>query len=121
LAHHTPAGVVRSQRVDLVNAQTAEATVTLQRRGVVLLKAAFDPGWQVRVDGVTQPLVMLAPALLGVTVGPGSHHVVFTYHGYAGYPLDLALAVVTLLAVALGEKWWRRRTVHSVVDEDPAF
>ena len=120
LAHHTPAGVVRSQRVDLVNAQTAEATVTLQRRGVVLLKAAFDPGWQVRVDGVEQPLVMLAPALLGVSVGPGSHHVTFTYHGYAGYPLDLALAVVTLLVVAFGEKWWRRRTAHSVVDEDSA-
>ena len=120
LVHHFPAGEVTSQQADLVNAQTVRATVHLHRTAVVLVKVAFDPGWQVRVDGVVQPLVMLAPALLGVTVAPGTHHVVFTYHGYSGYPLDLAIAVVTITGVAVGERWWRRRTVKFAVSSTSA-
>jgi len=45
-----------------------------------------------------------------VTVTPGRHHVVFSYHGFASYDALDAIAVVTLLGVALGPAWWRRRT-----------
>ena len=45
---------------------------------------------------------MVAPALVGVVVGPGVHTVVFSYAGYGSYDVlfVLALAVLAALAVA---------------------
>ena len=110
LAHqHGIAGVVVSQRQDLVYGQSARATLVARRNSVVLLKVAYDPGWHATVDGRARPTIMLAPALLGVEVSAGRHVVVFTYHGYGGYGVLDAAAVVTLLGVGLGPWWWRRR------------
>jgi len=40
----------------------------------------------------------------------GEHHVVvFTYHGFGGYPVLDSLAVATLIGVGVGPWWWRRR------------
>jgi len=103
------AGVVTSESQDLVYAQSARATVVAKRTAVVLLKVAYDPGWTVTVDGKRASTIMLAPALEGVEVSAGTHVVVFTYHGFSGYPLLDALAVVTLGAVGVGPWWWRRR------------
>ena len=104
------AGIVVHQSHDLIEAQSAEATIVARRRAVVLFKVAYDPGWTATVDGRVTPSEMLAPALVGVTVTPGRHHVVFSYHGFASYDALDAIAVVTLLGVALGPAWWRRRT-----------
>jgi hypothetical protein len=103
------AGVVLSQSHDLVNAQSARATIVATRRAVVVLKVAFDPGWRVSVDGRAAATIMLAPALLGVAVPKGRHVVVFTYHGFAYYGVLDSLSALTLLAVAVGPWWWRRR------------
>ncbi len=103
------AGVVLTQRQDLLYAQRASATIFARRRSVVLLKVAFDPGWHVSVDGRPATTIMVAPALLGVEVPAGRHDVVFTYHGFAEYGVLYALAALTLLMTGVGPRWWRRR------------
>ena len=66
------AGSVTSEEDNLASGSAA-AVVTANRTAVVLLKASFDPGWQATVDGEPVTPVMVAPALLGVTVAPGTH------------------------------------------------
>jgi hypothetical protein len=88
-----------------------QAVVTAHRRAAVVLSASFDPGWTATVDGHPAPTVMVAPALVGVDVGPGVHTVAFRYSGYGSYvPLFvLALAVLAVLAVATFVAHRRRR------------
>jgi len=97
-------GAVLSERVDLANG-VARCTVDLRRPGIVMLSASFDPGWQVSVDGRMEETEMLAPALLGVKVGAGVHHVVFGYRGFAYYPELVLLGVVALMALSLIGRW----------------
>ncbi len=73
-----------------------------------MLKASYDPGWKVTVDGQPAATEMVAPALVGVTVSPGFHTVVFTYVGYSYYPLLFGVALVTLVGVGIGWIRWRR-------------
>jgi hypothetical protein len=48
---------------------------------------------------------MLAPALVATTVPTGTHTVVFTYHGYGGYPELLVLSTLTLIVLlAFGDR-----------------
>lgn len=95
----TPPGTVLREQVDLADG-TATAEVTTTRWAVVVLSASFDPGWWVSVDGSPAAAEMVAPALVAVTVPPGTHQVAFRYHGFAAYPELLALALLGLLAVA---------------------
>jgi hypothetical protein len=95
----TPPGTVLREQVDLADG-TATAEVTATRWAVVVLSASFDPGWSISVDGRPAATEMVAPALVAVTVPPGTHQVVFRYHGFAAYPELLALALLSLLAVA---------------------
>ena len=90
-----PAGTVLSERVDLEQGR-AVATVFARRTAVVLLKSSFDPGWTVTVDGEPATTEMVAPALVGVTVAPGQHTVVFTFRGYSSYPLLFGIAFIAL-------------------------
>jgi len=112
-----PAGRVIAER-DALEAGTAAAVIDAHRTSVVLLKASFDPGWTVTVDGKPATTEMVAPALVGVTVAPGVHRVVFTYRGFGSYPLLFAVALATLLAVGIGPVLWRRRRKHEP-DEAP--
>lgn len=93
-------GDVLSQSTDLVLGR-ASAGVHLERAAYVVLSASFDPGWQATVDGRRVPTVMIAPALVGVRVGPGTHHVVLTYRGVTWYPLFFALALACFVVVGL--------------------
>jgi len=94
------AGVVLSQSARL-DEGTARALVRMSGSGVVVLSASFDPGWQVTVDGRKAAPVMLAPALVGVHLGPGTHLVVFTYAGFDYYPLLMIVSGLVLLAFFL--------------------
>jgi uncharacterized membrane protein YfhO len=76
-----------------------------------VLSASFDPGWSATVDGRATPDQMVAPALVAVTVPPGTHQVVFRYQGFGGYPELLGLAVADLLVVTALTR--RRRTGFS--------
>jgi len=79
----------------------ASAVVQVRRRAVVVLSASYDPGWVATVDGRRVHTQMLAPALVGVPVGPGRHVVTFSYQGYGDYVWLFALAVVVLAALTL--------------------
>ena len=86
----------------------ASAVVKTNRRATVVLSASYDPGWTVTVNGRSEPTVMVAPALVGVDVGPGTHVVKFSYGGYGRYTLLFLLALLVFAALAAGPSLWRR-------------
>jgi Gpi18-like mannosyltransferase len=83
-----------------------DATIQATRPAVVILKATFDPRWNVTVDGVAAKPVMMAPSIVGVDVPAGRHQIAFRYKSYGRYPYLFALGALALLAlVALGRGW----------------
>jgi hypothetical protein len=86
----------------------ASAVVKTNRRATVVLSASYDPGWTVTVNGHTEPTVMVAPALVGVDVGPGVHTVRFSYVGYGRYTLLFLLALLVFVVLVVGPSVWRR-------------
>ena len=77
------------------------ATTSGMRASTVVLSASFDPGWNVTVDGVRHRVFMVAPALVGATVPPGTHAFRFRYSGFADYPLVGAISGLALLLLLL--------------------
>ena len=104
-----------TQHADLANG-AARAVVHTTRRATVVLSASYDPGWHATVNGRPAPTVMVAPALVGVVVGPGLHTVAFTYDGFGSYAALFVLAVVVLLVVAVGPALWRRLRRSTAAD-----
>jgi len=102
----TPGHVV-VEHADLPNGM-AGAVVRTTRRATVVLSASYDPGWKATVNGRPTPTVMVAPALVGVVVGPGVHTVRFSYAGYGSYTALFVLAFAVLAALALVPLGWRR-------------
>jgi hypothetical protein len=102
-----PPGHVVVEHADLAQGR-ASAVVHLNRRATVVLSASYDPGWTATVDGHPEPTVMVAPAVVGVVVGPGVHTVTFAYAGYGSYVPLIVLAVVVFVVLALGPSVWRR-------------
>jgi hypothetical protein len=100
-------GRVVVEHADLSNG-TAGAVVRTNRRATVVLSASYDPGWRATVNGRPAPTVMVAPALVGVVVGPGVHRVTFSYGGYGSYVALFVLALVVLALVAVAPLVWRR-------------
>jgi hypothetical protein len=47
---------------------------------------------------------MVAPALIATPIPGGTHHVVFRYAGFRGYPPLFALSLLSLLALAASER-----------------
>jgi hypothetical protein len=116
----TPAGTVVSEDVDLRDGR-ATATVVADRRAMVMLKASFDPRWQVTVDGIAVSPRMIAPSFVGRTVAPGRHVVRFVYEPFPRYDLLLTLGALTLLGLALlpGRFARRRPDGSSHVTHEP--
>jgi hypothetical protein len=102
-----PPGHVVVEHADLADGH-AGAVVRTNRRATVVLSASFDPGWRATVDGEPVPTVMVAPALVGVVVGPGVHAVSFSYDGFGAYDALFALALVVFALLALAPVVWRR-------------
>ncbi len=100
-------GRVVTEHADLENG-AARAVVHTNRRATVVLSASYDPGWHATVNGRPAPTVMVAPALVGVVVGPGLHTVTFTYDGYGSYDALFVLALGVLVVLALAPLLWRR-------------
>src|SRR5262245_21303445 len=108
----TPAGEVTSEDVDLADGR-ATATVQADRPAMVMLKATFDPRWQVTVDGIAVQPQMIAPSFVGREVPAGKHTVRFVYEPFPRYDVMALVGIATLLALALVPRWRRRRTVEN--------
>jgi hypothetical protein len=80
------------------------ADVELERRAAIVLSSSFDPRWNVQVDGVPARPQMVAPALVGVTVAPGRHRVVFAYDPFPWYGPLLLAAALFIAGLAIGEQ-----------------
>jgi hypothetical protein len=111
-------GTVIAEHTDLA-AGAASAVVRLRRRAVVVLAASFDPGWSVTIDGRPAAAEMVAPALTGVTVPSGTHHIRFRYTGFGGYPELLVLAAAALVATAALTRNRRRSATPGQPPEPP--
>jgi hypothetical protein len=101
-----PPGHVVVEHADLAQGR-ASAVVKTNRRAAVVLSASFDPGWTATVNGHPEPIVMVAPAVVGVDVGPGVHTVVFSYRGYGSYVPLFVLALAVFVVLAVGPYFWR--------------
>ncbi len=101
-----PPGHVVVEHANLAQGR-ASAVVRTNRRATVVLSASFDPGWTATVDGHPEPTVMVAPAVVGVVVGPGTHTVAFAYGGYGSYIPLFLLALAVFVALAVGPYFWR--------------
>ena len=107
-------GHVVVEHADLQNGR-AGAVVRTNRRATVVLSASYDPGWRATVNGQAAPTVMVAPALVGVVVGPGVHTVTFRYTGYGSYTALFILALAVLMVLAFAPPVWRRIRGHKDV------
>jgi Bacterial membrane protein YfhO len=94
-----PPGRVVAEHSDLANG-VASAVVRANRVTTVVLSASYDPGWHAVVNGRSVPTVMVAPALVGVVVGPGTHTVTFSYGGYGSYDVLFLLALIVFVVLA---------------------
>lgn len=106
----TPSGSVALEHDFLADGRfTAE--VVANRTAVVLLKESYDPRLRASVDGLEVRPAMIAPAYIGVPVGPGRHQVALRYVPYPSYPLLIALGLFALIALAA---YPRRATLFSL-------
>jgi hypothetical protein len=82
---------------------------------VAVLSASYHGRWRATVDGKPAPTQMVAPSLVGVTVGPGTHTVVFVYEPVAGreYVGLLAVGLVALAALVVVDRR-TSRTRHTL-------
>ncbi len=85
------------------------ADVTADRTAAVILKATYDPRWQVTVDGRRAPAYMVVPGFVAVTVTPGRHTVIFQYMSYSHYGVLLGVGALTLIMLAFGPRLWRAK------------
>jgi hypothetical protein len=75
-----------------------------------MLKASYHPRWRATIDGHPVKVAMLAPSFVGVPVSAGSHLVVFRYHPISYYPALFALGLLTLIALIVAPRLWKRRS-----------
>ena len=69
-------------------------------RGLLIDADAFYPGWSVRVDGKSQPILEIYGALRGVVVPAGEHTIEFRY-----VPLSVILGALLTLSGFAGLVW----------------
>ncbi|MGH9106603.1 MAG: YfhO family protein, partial [Acidimicrobiales bacterium] len=106
-ASAVPDGAVGHIDARLVDGQIS-ATAHVAQGATLLLSVAFDPGWHAWVDGRPAATEMLAPALVGVRVPPGTHHVALRYVGFGWYPELWALSMLGLVALGVVGRRWDR-------------
>jgi hypothetical protein len=72
-----PTGIIINEKI---NANGYQTQFLAYRNCYLILKANYDPGWQVYLDSKKVLPVMLAPGFVGIKVASGSHQAVFAYH-----------------------------------------
>ena len=107
-----PPGEVTSEDAALEDG-VVSGTVDLERPGMVMLKASFDPRWKVTVDGEELPAQMIAPSFVGRVVPAGHHTIEFRYEPYPHYALLFALGLLVFLVLLLAPRFLERRRSRS--------
>jgi hypothetical protein len=107
-----PPGTIVEQRHDPA-AGVYSATAKATRPAVAMFAVSYDPRFGAFVDGRQVTPEALAPGVMGVPVPEGRHDVELVYHPIGWYPALLAMALVGLVAMALVERWVRRRDRRS--------
>jgi hypothetical protein len=87
-----------------------EVEAQLPKPGLLVLSEIWYPGWQVVVDGKAQPVRQVAGILRGVSLGAGTHRVVFVYNpASVRWGVWLSLAGWIGVIIGAGIVLWRRR------------
>jgi hypothetical protein len=94
--------------------------VIAKRRAMVMLKASFDPRWRVVVDGTEYRPQMVAPSFVGREIPPGRHTVAFVYQPYPHYVLLIVIGVLTLLGLAMGQRFGPRLRTRGLWRRQPS-
>jgi len=103
-------GVPGPARITDYTAQRVAITARASRASLLVLSDAYYPGWQVTVNGRTEPIHRVDYLLRGVAVPAGTDHIVFTYEPRS-YRVGgiVSLAAVMVLGVAVASTMWRPR------------
>jgi hypothetical protein len=105
--------------------QRVELDAVLDVPGMVVLADIYYPGWRLTIDGVPAPIYRANRMMRGAAVGPGPHHLVYTYHWpgsvAVGWWTSLAaLAVLGILAAAF-TRWPVSTAAGLLPDGEPVL
>ena len=101
---------------EAVEPNSFSARVKMARHGVVALKVAHHPFWQVTVDGQPARLLRAAPVFLAAKVPAGEHLITFRFRNPLWQKVLLGLSLCSWL-LALGLVYRRRRLCLSTGPE----
>jgi hypothetical protein len=77
------------------NVNGFQLKVNAPEDSILVVSQAFYPGWKARIDGRETPVVPADYALTGISVGSGSHDIVFSYEPLS-FKIGLILSIVAL-------------------------
>ena len=100
----------RAGRAEVVRAEGGRIDVRGEGPGLLVIAAAWDPGWSASVDGRPLPLLRVNHAEIGVPIAAGIHRVVLR-HRAPGLSLGFALAAAGAAGLGFALARGRRRTV----------
>jgi hypothetical protein len=96
--------------IDRVEPDRLDVSASAPRGGMLVVSDAWDPGWKATVDGHDAKVERVDYVMRGVRLGPGRHHVVFSYRPWS-WRVGWIVSLVALigLAAAVVVAWRRRR------------
>ncbi len=100
-----PSRPVEAQAITSYEPQTVEISASPVQSGILVLNDSDYPGWTVQVDGRPAEWFTANYIFRGVLLGPGRHHIRFSYRPRSFY-LGAAISLLTLLVPML---WSVRR------------
>jgi len=100
----------RAGRAEVVRTEGARIDVRGEGPGLLVVAAAWDPGWSASVDGRPLPVVRVNHASMGIPIGAGFHRVELR-HRARGLSAGLALAAIASVLLAFAVVRGRRARV----------
>jgi hypothetical protein len=87
--------------------QRVELSASLERPGLVILADTYYPGWQLKIDGKTAPILRANRVMRGAAVPAGKHMLTYTYEPFS-FRVGAIISAGGLL-VLLGLAWSQSR------------
>ncbi|HNT29408.1 MAG TPA: 6-pyruvoyl-tetrahydropterin synthase-related protein, partial [bacterium] len=88
----TPATIVR------YDPDRVEIATNAAEPGLLVLSDTFYPGWEVTVDGVSQPVYAVDEAVRGTFVPAGIHEIIFIFRSRS-FTIGIATCLVTIVVL----------------------